>query len=288
MYKTLLPIALISSLQAAPYDHKFEFGAKTTIYDYTERDENHNILDTEESKLFGIGGIYASYDYKLKEINKAEGSIAHYLNLYASATAGDTDYTGSLLGSGHGFGSYTSTTTNTFYELQANIKRVQFYDTSSRYIMFGLGYKEWKRELSKSQIETYTYKFAQIAVGGEKIIYDDISIGIDLTAQLAFNPEMQANFSEGSQTNAINETFKLGTSYSYKVAVPLTIPLTKDLALVTKAEYEFTSYGKSDDVTVSNYYKPGSIPISGPDQSFYEPASQQKNWHLYAGLQLLF
>jgi len=299
MHKILLSIALFSSLQAAPYDHKFDFGAKTSFYNYTERDDNDQILDTEKSNLFDIGGVYGSYDYKLKEIDTEYGSIAHYLNLYASVTAGDTDYTGSLLGSNEGFGSYTSTTANTFYDYQINLKRVQFFDTSSRYILVGFGYKEWERELSTSQVETYKYKFIQLAVGGETRVYKDISLGIDITAQYGFNAEMDASFSGGSyqekgtnktvQSNPLNETFNLGDVYSYKVAAPLVIPIDEGLSFTTKLEYEFTSYGKSEIVTVPNYYQAGFTPTGqGTSQSFYEPASQQKNWHLYAGLQLLF
>jgi len=287
MYKTLLPLALISSLHAAPA-HIFDFGVKTTSYDYTERDKQDQILDTEESSFFEVGGIYASYSYKLKEITYPDGNVAHYINIYGSYTGGDTDYTGSNLINGQGFGSVKNTSTNTFYELEANLKRVKYYDTSSSYILFGLGYKEWERELSSSQKETYHYRYAQIGVGGEKNIYKNWSLGIDLKAILGFHPEMDASFGETSQTNSLNETFKLGTVYSYKIATPLIIPINKQLSFTTKAEYEFTNYSRSNTITKTNFFKPGFEQNGSADANLVEPASQQKNWHLYAGLKLVF
>ena len=207
-------------------------------------------------------------------------ALDYYINIYASVEYGDTDYTGSILGSSQGYGSVTSTTANSFYELQTNLKRVCSYEKSSSYILLGLGYKEWERELSRSQIETYYYFFAQTAVGGDIKIYNAWVLGLDLTAQLAFNPRMDADFSSNGQ--GLNETFNLGTTYTYKLAVPLTIPINEQLSFVTKAEYEFTSIGRSNTVLVLNFPNPGDT------NSFLEPDSQQKNWHLYAGFQLVF
>ena len=279
MYKYLVPLVLINSIQAASYDNKLELGVKTTFYNYTERNDQDEILDTEKSSLFDTGGLYASYDHKLKEFDTEDGSIAHYINAYASAVYGDTEYKGSILGSGQGYGSYVSTTANSFYEYQLNIKRVQFYKNSSRYISFGFGYKEWERELSTTQVENYHYDFAQIKVGGDTLIYDDISLGLDLGAQLAFNPEMDADFTSGT---GLHETFNLGTTYSYLVSVPLQIPIQDELVFVARAEYEFTSIGKSDAIAVPDF------PNQGDNYSFLEPKSQQKNWHFFAGLQLHF
>ena len=67
MYKLLVPIALASSLQAASYDDKLEFGVKSSFYNYTERNSQDKILDTEESNLLDVGGIYGSYEHKLTE-----------------------------------------------------------------------------------------------------------------------------------------------------------------------------------------------------------------------------
>ena len=283
MYKILLPLLMLSSLYADAPKHIFEIGAKTTAFNYTERDFNDQKLNTEESNFFEIGGVYASYSYKLKETNYPDANVAHYINFYGSYTGGNTDYTGSKLVGTNNFGSINNTTVNSFYEVEVNIKQVKYYDISSRYVLFGLGYKEWERELSSSQLETYHYRYIQIAIGGEKQIYKNWSLGLDLTVQLGFDQEMDADFAETSQTNTLNETFKLGTVYTYKIATPLVIPINKQLSFTTKLEYEFTNYNKSNTIIVNNFFK-----SAVPSSNLHEPASKQKNWHMYAGLQYIF
>ena len=280
MHKILIPLLLAVQIQAASYNNKLEFGLKTTSYDYTERDSEDKVLDTERSDFFEVGGIYGSYDHKIKESRKDEYDIAYYINLYGSIEYGDTDYIGSILGSNQGYGSSRSTTANSFYEFQANLKRVTNYQKSSRYIGLGLGYKEWKRELSVRQIETYYYFFMQAVLGGEISVFKKWYLGLDLTAQLAYKPKMDADFS--GSTQSLHETFDLGRTYTYKLAIPLRVPLYKELSFVTKAEYAFTSIGRSNVISVPDFPNPGDT------NSFLEPDSQQKNWHLYAGLQLTF
>jgi len=281
MQKPLTFMLLALSLQAATYDNKLEFGLKTTAYNYTERGDQDQILDTEDSKFLEIGGFYGSYDHKFRTEAAKNSEIAYYLNFYGSYTGGDTDYKGSLLGGGSSYGSYSSTTENKFYELQVNIKRLRQYENKSSYTMLGMGYKSWERKLSSNQEETYYYYFFQVAFGGEVNIYKDWSLGLDLTGQLAYNPKMDADFSSASNQK-LNETFDLGTVYTYKIAAPLVIPINKQLSFKTKLEYEFTSYGKSNTKYVPNF------PDTGNTNSYLEPKSQQKNWHLYAGFQLIF
>ena len=279
MHKLLTPLVLTTLLNAAYNDNKFEFGFKTSAYNYTERDPQDNILDTEQSDLFDIGGIYGNYEHEIEKYSKEDYDVHYYVNLYTSITYGDTEYIGSLLSPPGPYGSYKSTTENSFYELQANLKRVSYYNNSSTYILLGLGYKEWRRELSTTQIETYYYFFSQAVAGAQTAIYNDWSIGLDLTVQLAYNPKMEADFSGG--TERLHETFLLGTVYTYKIAVPLTIPIINGFNFMTKMEYEFTSIGKSNTIIT-----PGFTPCS--TTGCYEPDSQQKNLHIYTGLQLLF
>jgi len=281
MYRLFIFLLLTLTLHSATYDNKLEFGLKTTAYNYTERGDQDNILDTEDSNLLGINGFYGSFDHKFKEETKRDSSLAYYINLYTSISFGDTDYKGSLLDSGAGYGSYTATTSNAFYEFQVNIKRLRQYGNYSSYSMLGLGYKEWERELSSNQVETYYYYFFQVAFGGEINIYKDWSLGLDLTGQLAYDPKMDADFSS-STNQRLNENFDLGTVYTYKIATPLIIPINEQLSFSTKLEYEFTSYGKSNTINIPNF------PSAGDNKSYLEPKSQQKNWNLYAGLQLVF
>ncbi len=277
MHRIFLLLLLTMALDAANFDNKLSFGLKTTAYNYTERDDKDQILDTEDANIFEVNGFYGSFEYKLQEYS----AISYYINLYTSISYGDTDYTGSLLGPGASYGSYSSKTSNAFYEFQVNLKRKVQYTKSSTYSMIGIAYKRWQRDLSSNQKERYYYYFLQVVLGGETNIYKDWSLVLDLTGQLAFNPKMDADF-KSSTGQVLNETFKLGTVYTYKIATPLVIPINEQLNFNTKLEYEFTSYGKSNTIYVPNF------PNTGDTSSYLEPKSQQKNWHLYAGFELIF
>ncbi len=285
MHKLITPLLLCLSLQAAVYENKLEFGFKTTAYDYTERDNSDAILDTEESNFLDINGLYVDFDYKLENYQTEDSDVLYYLNLKADYTGGDTDYTGSLLeptAECTGYPCLKSTTYNEFFNLEVNLKRKTQYNNKSTYLSAGLGYYQWYRELSSIQEETYYWFYAVIGIGGDITIYKDWLLGLDLSAQLAFDPKMDADFSETTSTNSLNETYSLGTVYTYKIAVPLTIPINDQFNFTTKLEYEFSSYGKSNTITTQDYYKTG---LNG---SFLEPKSQSKNFNFYAGLQFLF
>jgi len=283
MYKLTIPLLLISTLNAASHDNKLEIGFTTTSYNYTERDSQDKILDTEKSDFFGIGGIYGSYEHKVLQYSKDTYNVDYYIEVYASATYGNTDYVGSLLSPALSpagrYGSYRSTTENTFYEFETNLKRAVSYEESTTYVLAGLGYKYWERKLSSIQKEEYYYFLVQIAIGAETIIYKDWSLGIDLTGQVGIDPKMDAKFTGSS--GSLNETYDLGPVYTYKIAAPLTIPICKKLSFTTKLEYDFTSISKSNTIIT-----PSFTPCS--TSGCYEPDSQQKNWNLYAGIQLLF
>lgn len=273
MKKIILFTLLANALQAGTYDNRFEFGVKTTAYDYTETALEGQILDTEKSSLSEINGVYGSYDHKLKDYTDDGHDVAYYLNVFASAQYGETDYVGSLLNSGLGYGSYKSTTLNTFYEFQANIKRLSKYDKNTLCATLGIGYKIWERELSSIQLETYRYLFAQASLMIDTKIYNDFTLGLELSGQIAYSPKMDADFS--SITNPIHHTFDLGKVYSYKIATPLTFSLYEKINFTTKLEYEYVSIGRSDTVQIGLF-------------NYYEPDSEQNNFSIYAGIEFIF
>ncbi|QOY52836.1 hypothetical protein [Candidatus Sulfurimonas baltica] len=256
---------LTNTLQAEIYENRLELGLKTTSYNYTERDLQGIIIDTENSKISEINGVYGSFDYFFNDYSEKNYDVAYYLNFFGSAQYGETDYVGSLLEYDLPYGSHTSTTLNTFYEFQANIKRLSQYNNSALYFTLGLGYKVWERELSSTQLETYYYPFAQVSIGVETKIYNNLHVGLELSGQLAFDAKM----------DALNETFNLGKVYSYKIAAPIKIPMYEKISFTAKLEYEYANFEKSDFVQIGNF-------------TYYEPDSEQKNWNLYAGIEFLF
>jgi len=283
MLKYVMLMLVLGSTIVASEKHSIEAGIKTRFFNYTEVDQNNNILDTETSTPLNTGGIYGQYSYQLDEFINGSNIIKNSINIYCSLETGFSDYLGSSLADGGSFGSVKSKTFNTFIDINVNIKREKYYENSIRYLYFGLGHTQWIRELSTLQKETYSYEYAQIGVGINRKVNKQTRIGLDLSANLGFNQEMHADFQETQDTNPLDETFKLGWVYSLKVAIPIEIPINKKLSLTTKIEYEYTYYGRSSSIIVNDFIKP-----TPSTSRLVEPKSDQSNLHLYAGLKYKF
>ena len=254
-------LALLLPALACAADFKIEAGLLTTDYDYTET-QGSIVLDTEDSSFGDIKGGYARFSMSLFE--NAQGGTDGF-EVYLSRTTGDTKYTGSYIGSGLPYGSVISTTENEFADLQANYTRSLPIGSLEGLVRLGVGYHEWVRTLSAFQEETYYWYYAQAGVAIEESIYKSWTLGLDFTAQYALYKKMDAT------SPSLNATFDLGQTYSLRTGIPMNIPITDALTLTLRAEYEFTSIGHSDFVL-----------------GYYEPDSEQKNWHLSAGMSYRF
>jgi hypothetical protein len=245
-----------------------EFGLKTTYYNYRETNGSA-LLDTESADLGKIAGGYLRFNKQLRE-NGAGGYDG--FELYGSRTAGTTLYTGSLLGSGMPYGSLRSTTANTYEELQLNLTRSLRSDALLYTFKAGLGYYEWERELSASQVEVYSWNYVQLGIGVSETFGRDWKIAMDLNGHYGFNRTMEADL-----TGAEHLQFDLGRVYTVRAGVPLTIPVKADSAVLFRLEYEYTRIGKSN--VISAYYEPEDTV-----KQWYEPDSRQQNWHFYTGV----
>lgn len=260
--KKLSLLLLLSSTLLFASDYSVQFGYKTTSYDYTET-TSAGVLDTEESDIAEINGLYVNLAQRLWE-NSAGGDDT--LEFYFSHTEGSTDYVGSLLGAGQPYGSYTSTTANTYNDVQLNFRRTIPSDVLDYFVFAGVGYYSWERTLSLAQIETYHWYYAQVGVGVSKTFNKDWKLGLDIIAQRAFNQEMDADI-----PGIVVATFDLGKTYTYKAGIPLTLKISDTVNFTSRLEYEYTEIGRSNVVS-----------------GFYEPDSEQMNWNLYLGFDLKF
>lgn len=260
MRSFLILLGTAPVLFAAPYT--LELGLKTILFDYTET-SGSEVLDTENSDFGKVAGGYA----RASAIILQEESYEDAVEFYGMHTAGTTRYVGSLIGSDEGYGSFRSTTDNTYDEIQFNYARRYTTTTSfSQLVKLGLGYYEWERALSESQIEIYHWYFAQLTIGVDKRFQSGWSAGLEVTGRYAFDQKMDADLP--GNTNA---TFDLGNVYTFKANLPLSFPINDSLSLVTGAEVEYTEIGKSNVIN-----------------GFFEPDSEQTNWHLYLGGKLRF
>jgi hypothetical protein len=255
-------ISLLSALclSAAPYS--MEIGATTTRYDYTETVDSV-VIDTERSDPIEVHGIYARFEAALRQ-NSWGGEDR--LRLSWAYSSGNTEYVGSLIGSGEGYGSYRSTTHNRFREYGLDYLRNFERQKFGFLLSAGAGYYEWERALSASQVERYHWYFAQIAAGMSYPVYRQCRLGVEIGARYGIDPGMDAHV-PGLGTR----TFTLGHVMTNRIDASLGLPLTEAVSFRGGIRYEQTDIGRSNVIG-----------------GFYEPDSIQKNWYVYGGLKLAF
>lgn len=259
--KKIYPLLLLTSTLVGAAGYTLDAGLKTTAYDYTETYAG-TVLDTEDSSYGDIIGGYARFELPLAQGYNGDSA----LQFYVSHTEGETRYIGSILGSGQPYGSYVSTTENSYDEVQANYLMRKHWESTTYKLLLGGGFYEWERALSASQIEIYYWYYLQLGIGMEERFYNGWSLGLDLTGQYALSPQMDADLPGIGPV-----TFDLGSTYTMRTAIPLKVPVAERVALMFRLEYEYTIINHSN--------------IIG---GYFEPDSEQRNWHLYAGVSLKF
>jgi len=252
-----LMLPLCSSLTA------FELfgGYVTTAYDYTET-ANGAVLDTERSDFTDINGGYGGIRFAL---NDPQDRAISSIELYLSHSEGPTRYVGSELGSGLPYGSMRSTTYNSFDELRLSWLAGVHDGAWSWRIHTSAGYYQWERELSREQVETYAWGYG--ALGGD-VAYrlQNWEVGAELRGFYAYDPRMKADI-----PSLIVATFDLGETSGFTASMPVRYRLNPRTALLWRIAYENIRIGRSNVIG-----------------GYYEPDSEQKNWHSSLGLEIAF
>jgi len=229
--------------------------------DYTET-AGGSTLDTESSKFGGkIGGLEIAAAVKIA--NGALGGDKSEIGVVYQKLSGKSDYKGSILGSGLGYGSYMSQSSNKIREIELNwieSRRVPYGKTS---FIFGIGDRLWERELTSSQKEDYKWKYGHVGLGLDFSIGKSAALGFYARYQRAVSPKME------SKGGALSSTFDLGTTDGFRLEAPLSIAVTKNIDLVASYRYD--------------YWK---IKASNVINGFYEPDSKTKNQLLTAGISI--
>ncbi|MFA6188480.1 MAG: hypothetical protein WC680_04285 [Sulfuricurvum sp.] len=231
--------------------------------DYREYDSNNQILDSEKTDSFGIGGIDTSLEMKLGQEGKSRTSVVmSYLMM-----KGETQYVGSYVGSHLGYGSVVATTQNTIYQPEMYLKQALVDSISELYVGVGGGYRFWKRELSATQIEDYEWYYWKANIG---VLYDlrnNLSIGAEASYTQAFSPKMT------SSSPALE--FTLHNVYSYGLSIPIVYKVNNRIGLRLENRFEQINIAESDHV------------ISGGFE-WWEPQSTTKNIYTKVGVDFHF
>lgn len=258
--KSILLIPILSAAALYGSDYFLSVSADTTKFDYAETDSNGDLLDTERADFGNIYGFTLSLQPRY---------YGFYLN--ASYAKGDTDYVGSLVGSGDPYGSYRTITTNELEDYTFGYKSTAFLDPSNKIempIIVGIGYRRWLRQLHGSPgvasvDELYDWGYYTIGTGLHFRLSNTVVIGADAEYRKAFSAQMYENYH--------GYTFDLKNVHGYKITVPFEIVHTPRLSTFISYNYEYWNIGASNEIN-----------------TWYEPDSETKNQTLSFGLKFKF
>lgn len=250
--RSLLLITLLGSTSLFASEYSISVSADTTRFDYAETNRAGQLLDTENADFGKVSGATLSIEPR-------------YQGLYftASYASGNTDYVGSILGSGNPYGSARGTTYNEIGDYNFGYKATvrNFRSDFEMPVTFGVGYHRWLRQLGYD--ETYDWGYYNVGAGLHYRMSSTMSIGADATYRKAFNAQMYENLH--------GYTFNLNNVYGYKITVPFEVKINPQLSTFISYNYEYWNIDASNVVG-----------------GYYEPDSETKNETLSFGLKLNF
>lgn len=178
----LIPASLLIGSYGYADSYSWSLSADTTRFDYAETADG-TLLDTEKADYGKVNGFTISLQPR-------------YNGLYLSASyaKGDTDYAGSLIGSGNPYGSYRAVTTNEIADYDFGYKATARLDSRGDLEMpvtAGVGYRRWLRQLHgtpgvSGYDELYEWGYYDVGVGLHYRLAPDMSLGIDGNYRTAF------------------------------------------------------------------------------------------------------
>lgn len=250
--RSLLLITLLGTASLFASEYSISVSADTTRFDYAETNSAGQLLDTEKADFGKVSGATISFEPR-------------YQGLYATASyaTGNTEYIGSILGSGNPYGSARGTTYNEIGDYNFGYKATarNFRSDFEMPVTFGVGYRRWLRQLGYD--ETYDWGYYNFGIGLHYNMSSTMSIGADATYRKAFNAQMYENLH--------GYTFNLNNVYGYKITVPFEMKLNPKFSTFVAYTYEYWNIGASNAVG-----------------GYYEPDSETKNDTLSFGLKYYF
>ena len=225
--------------------------------DYREYDRNGVLLDSEKSNFTDITGAEFQYRYFLDEYSN--------IALNIMGVEGDTEYVGSYIGSGLGYGSVVSTTSNTVGDIAIAYNAKNMSDLGVMMLGgIGAGYRYWQRELSGTQIEEYTWYSLRAKVGVEYQYRNSVTIDLLLAYQYGIDPRMKAT--------GFSSDFKLASANIVQVSIPVRYRVNDFLDFSCAYVYEYQEIKESD------------IVYDGSGNGYVEPDSRASNQYLKVGM----
>lgn len=232
--------------------------------DYREYDSAGSILDSEESPYSDITGAEMSFGYVFDK----EALAYSHIKLNLLLLSGDTKYIGSYLGSGQPYGSVVSKTQNTIWDTDVSFIHTNIYRDMFEFSYgVGLGYREWERTLSASQVEVYKWYYLKPIIGLDVSVTDRVKLGLSVEYQHGFETIM-------TSSNPKLE-FTLGGANIWELSIPISYKYNNNLDFFFEATYQKQTITKS------------GVEYSG-STGYYEPDSTAYNNYLKFGVAFNF
>lgn len=253
-------MVLASSVLFAKTSAEYGVNVVGMSMDYKEYKDGV-LLDSESSNFADLTGAEFLYNYKMQANETDDYDV---VSLHVMVLGGDTTYTGSYIGSGLGYGSVVSTTSNKVYDVDLDFAHT--YQRSQHYkitFALGVGYRFWRRELSAQQVEDYKWFSLRPSVAFS-YTYKNLSISPTFEYQYGLRPRMSAT--------GINDEFKLGAANILELSLPLEYALNKQFSLYGAYTYQYQKIRESNVV----YDNSGN--------GYFEPESKAYNEYIKFGL----
>lgn len=229
--------------------------------DYSEYLSSGELFDTEKSDFSGIVGV----ELGLTKILPTESRNYAQVGISYMSLAGETQYIGGIIGSGLGYGSYLSGTLDNIIDTEIEYVYTSILENDFE-ISYGIGagYREWRRELSATQIEIYSWYSLRPKIA-LTYKYNDFSVAACLEYQYGLNPEMSFDI---PGTYAV---LTLGAANITKLTLPLKYKYSNKINLFSEYVYEKQIIEKSNVV-----------------EGWLEPRSEAYNQYLKFGAEFKF
>ena len=224
--------------------------------DYREYDKSGSILDSEESPYTDITGAEMSLGYVFDK----DTSAYSHLKLNLLLLSGETKYVGSLLGSGNPYGSYVGKTQNIILDTDVSFVHTNIYKNIFELSYgLGLGYREWERALSASQIEVYSWYYVKPIIGVSVKVADRVKLGANIEYQHGFDTVMTSSnpkldFTLGG-ANIWEFSFPISYNYNENLDFFFEATLTKQTIIESNVN---SGYYEPDSTAYNNYLKFGT------------------------------
>ncbi len=234
--------------------------------DYTEYDRDGSILDTEESSYLDLAGVEISFGYNTFENDSSSSEITFNFMILG----GMTKYIGSMQSSNEGYGSHISSTLNTVVDTDISYKRSNIFNNSVEINYgIGIGYREWNRALSNSQIEGYTWYSIRPMLGISTFNKEKLNFGMFIEYQYGIETMMSAS--------DLNYDFTLGGADILEISFPISYKYDKNIDFFFEATIQKQTIKESNRLYTGN-----------GNEYYYEPKSTAHNNYLKLGIEYRF